>query len=407
MCGDMEAGNSRSRAGLPSRPLSVGYVLPNLNTGGAEGHVLSLVRRLDRSRFAPFLVATAGGGSLCESFGSLLPVSVIGDPLHPRSGPPGNPMVHLSAVRRMAGIFRSRSADIVHCYLPAANVLGSIAARLAGVPRVIVSKRALAEYKRLYPLLRRVEPLGNRLADVILVNSDAVRRDVERTETNWEGKFRKIYNGVSPLEPWTPREIEAFRLREGLPPRSPLIACVSNFYPYKGHGELIEAVAGVAQRFPEAMFLLVGRDSGTLEETSARVRERGLEGAVRFLGPRTDVPDLLRASDLFVHPSREEGFSNAVLEAMAAGLPVVAFDVGGNAEAVEHGVTGLVAPARDSGALADALAHLLGDAGRRKAMGEAGRRRAAETFPLDRMVAEVEAMYESLAGKGRMRPCAG
>jgi glycosyltransferase involved in cell wall biosynthesis len=163
----------------------------------------------------------------------------------------------------------------------------------------------------------------------------------------------------------------------------------------------VEAVATVAPRFPEATFLLVGRDSGTLEETKASVRERGIGAAVRFLGSRSDVPDLLRACDLFVHPSREEGFSNAILEAMAAGLPVAAFDVGGNAEAVVHGETGLLAPARDAGALARALAELLGDEGRRKRMGEAGRRRAAECFSLDRMVAEMETMYGSLAGEGR------
>ncbi len=397
----MADGNSRSRPGGPSRPLSVGYVLPNLEAGGAEGHVLSLARRLDPSRFSPFLVTTAGGGSLYESFRSLLPLSVIGDPRRARSRPPRTPFVHLLAVRELAGIFRARSADIVHCYLPAANVIGPIAARLAGVPRVIVSKRALANYKDLYPLLRRVEPLGNRLADVILVNSDAVRRDVERTETRWEGKFRKLYNGVASLEPWTPEEVDRFRIREGLPLRAPLIICVSNFYPYKGHGELLEAAARVVSRFPDATFLLVGRDAGTLETTRDLVRRRGIEGSVRFLGSRTDVPDLLRACELFVHPSREEGFSNAVLEAMSAGLPVVAFDVGGNAEAIVHGETGLLAPARDAGALAEAIASLLGDAERRKGMGEAGRVRAEERFSIDRMVAEVEAMYESLAGEGR------
>lgn len=382
------------------RHVKVAYILPNVESGGTERHVLALARRIDRSRFDLSLITTAGGGSLHDEFTALLPMNVFGDPRKGRRFRTG-PLEHLRTIVRAARLLRRDRPDILHAYLPAANVIGPVAARLAGVPRVIVSKRALADYKRLHPFLRRVEPLGNRLADVILVNSDAVRRDVERAETQWEGKFRKIYNGVAPLAPWSPGAIEAFRLREGLPLLAPLVACVSNFYRYKGHGELVEAVAAVAPRFPEATFLLVGRDSGTLEETKASVRERGIEGAVRFLGSRADVPDLLRASDLFVHPSREEGFSNAVLEAMAAGLPVVAFDVGGNAEAVEHGVTGLLAPARDHAALAAAMEELLADAGRRREMGEAGRRRAADRFSLDRMVAEVEAMYGSLAGEGR------
>lgn len=398
----MSDATGRSLPSVPRRPLSIGYVLPNIDPGGAEGHVLSLARRLDGSRFSPFLVTTAGGGALHDSFLEVMPVSVIGgDPRRARSVPPSNPLVHLAAVREMASIFRARSADIVHCYLPAPNVLGTFAARWARVPRVVVSKRSLSGYKRKHPLVRGMESWGNRLADVVLVNSDAVRRDVERTERHWDGKFRKVYNGVAPLAPWGPGEVEAFRRREGLPLRAPLAACVSNFFPYKGHAELVEAVAQVVPRFPDALFLLVGRDSGTLEETKASVRERGIGRSVRFLGGRTDVPDLLRAADLFVHPSREEGFSNAILEAMSAGLPVAAFDVGGNGEAVVHGETGLLAPARDSGALAGALAELLGDEGRRKGMGEAGRRRAAESFSLDRMVAEMEAMYGSLAGQGR------
>jgi glycosyltransferase involved in cell wall biosynthesis len=386
--------------------MKIGYVLPNIETGGTEGHVLTLARLLDRSRFSPFLVTTAGGGSLCEPFRAALPVTVIGDPGRARPRPPRNPFVHLGAILEIARIFRERTPDIVHAYLPAANVIGPIAARLAAVPRVIVSKRSLAGYKEGRPLLRKVEWLGNRLADVVLVNSDAVRRDVERNERHWDGKFRKIYNGVSPIPPWPAEEAERFRAREGIPAGGPVVACVSNFYPYKGHAELVEAAARVVPRFPGSTFLLVGRDSGTLEATRAAVLRMGIGDSVRFLGSRTDVADILRASDLFVHPSREEGFSNAVLEAMSAGLPVVAFHVGGNPEAVVHGETGLLAPARDAGALADAMAELLSDGERRKRMGEAGRARAAERFSMERMVAEMESLYESLA-RGDVRPCAG
>jgi glycosyltransferase involved in cell wall biosynthesis len=308
---------------------------------------------------------------------------------------------HLRTIGVVARLLRRSPPDILHAYLPAANVIGPVAARLSSVPRVIVSKRALAEYKAHYPLLRRVEPLGNRLADVILVNSDAVRRDVERTERHWEGKFRKIYNGVAPIEPWAPDEAMAFRRREGIPDDTLVALCVSNFYPYKGHEELVEAVAKVVPVYPNVIFLMVGRDSGTMEATKARVRERGIERSVRFVGSRTDVPDLLRASDLFVHPSREEGFSNAILEAMAAGLPVVACDVGGNPEAIVDRETGRLVPPRNAWAFASAVAELLADPEKRKAMGEAGRHRATERFSLDRMVGEMESLYEALAGGGR------
>ena len=234
------------------------------------------------------------------------------------------------------------------------------------------------------------------------MNSDAVRRDVERTERHWEGKFRKIYNGVAPIEPWTPEEAMAFRRREGIPADALVALCVSNFYPYKGHEELVEAAARVVPAFPNVIFLLVGRDSGTMEATRARVRERGIEGSVRFVGSRTDVPDLLRASDLFVHPSREEGFSNAILEAMAAGLPVVACDVGGNPEAVVDGETGRLVPPRDAGGVCRRdWRNCSRTESKRKAMGEAGRRRATERFSLDRMVGEMESLYESLARGGR------
>lgn len=362
--------------------------------------MLHLAQRVDPARFSLSLVTVAGGGSLRDAFAEKIPVSVMGDPARGRRFRKSylEQLVTLTALTRL---LRERKPDIVHAYLPAANVLGPVAARLAGVPRVIVSKRAMAEYKAAYPLLRRVEPLGNRLADVILVNSDAVRRDVERTERHWGGKFRKIYNGVGPIEPWAPDEATAFRRREGIPADAPVALCVSNFYPYKGHEELVEAAARVVPMFPNVIFLLVGRDSGTMEATRARVRERGIGGSVRIVGGRTDVPDILRASDLFVHPSREEGFSNAILEAMAAGLPVVACDVGGNPEAVVDGGTGRLVPSRNAAAFASAVAELLADPGKRKAMGEAGRLRAAERFSLDRMVGEMESLYESLARGGR------
>lgn len=375
------------------------FLLPNVESGGTERHVLTLVRLLDRFRFDLSLITTAGGGSLHHDFSAVIPVTVFGDPGQGKRFRTG-PFEHLRTIRSLSRILQRERPHILHAYLPAANVIGPIAARMAGVPKVIVSKRALANYKENFPLLRRVEPTGNRLADVVLVNSDAVRLDVERTERHWEGKFRKIYNGVAPCAPWTAEQTETFRSREGIPSGAPVILCVSNFYPYKGHEELIDAVPRVVRAFPEALFLLVGRDSGTLEATQALARKNGIADRVRFPGSRSDVGDLLRASDLFVHPSREEGFSNAILEAMASGKAVVACDVGGNPEAVRDGETGVLVPRGDSEALAKAIIGRLSDPGGTKEMGESGRRRVTEHFSLERMVREMEGLYESLVDAG-------
>jgi len=376
-------------------PAKITYLLPNLESGGTERQVLTLGRRLDRSRFSPTLVTTAGGGSLYRDYSDVMQATVHGDPERGKRFRSSLPE-HLGTIFFLMKTFRRIRPDILHCFLPAANVLGPIAAKIAGVTRVIVSKRGMANYKAHFTLLPRVEPLGNRLADRILVNSDAVRRDVERTERNWGGKFRKIYNGVAPIAAWTEKERQAFRAREGIPVGARVVLCVSNFYPYKGHGDLVEAAGRVAPQLPDVVSLLVGRDAGTLEECRRLARERVPEHAIRFLGGRADVPDLIRASDLFVHPSREEGFSNAILEAMAGGKPVVACDVGGNPEAVRDGETGILVPLRRPEELADAMVRLLRDPELRNNMGEKGRERATEHFSLERMVREMEGLYESL-----------
>ena len=376
-------------------PLKITYVLPNIESGGTERHVLSLARKIDRSRFSLSMVTTAGGGALHTDFAALMPVTVMGDPNRARRFRKGS-LEQLLTIASLSRRMRRERPDVVHAYLPAANVIGPIAARLSGVPRVIVSKRSLADYKEGHPFLRQMELLGNRLADVVLVNSDAVQRDVERTERCWEGKFRKIYNGVASIPAWINGEADAFRRCEGFSPDSLLVLCVSNFFTYKGHADLVEAAARLVPSFPGVTFLLVGRESGALEATRSLVARLGLGGHIRFLDSRTDVPALLRAADLFVHPSHQEGFSNAILEAMAAGLPVVACDVGGNPEAVVDGVTGRLVPPRDPKALASAMAEILADPVKGSSMGEAGRQRATVQFSLGRMVAEVEAMYESL-----------
>jgi glycosyltransferase involved in cell wall biosynthesis len=380
-------------------PAKITFLLPNLESGGTERQVLTLARRLDRARCSPTLVTTAGGGSLYRDFSEILPVTVHGDPERGKRFR-SSPLEHLATIRFLVKTFRETRPDILHTFLPAPNVLGPIAARLSGVRRVIISKRGLGNYKSLFFLSRLMEPMGNRLADRILVNSDAVRRDVERTEKHWEGKFRRIYNGVAPIAAWSEAERQAFRAREGIPAGATVVLCVSNFYPYKGQFDLIEAAGYVASQVPEVVFLLVGRDAGTLEECRRLARERVPDSSIRFLGGRDDVPDLIRASDLVAHPSHEEGFSNAILEAMSGGRPVVAYDVGGNPEAVRDGKTGLLVPLRNARALADATLRLIRNPEQRRTMGEKSRERTTNHFSIERMVREMEQLYDFLEEGG-------
>jgi glycosyltransferase involved in cell wall biosynthesis len=165
----------------------------------------------------------------------------------------------------------------------------------------------------------------------------------------------------------------------------------------KGVEYFLDAAALLAPRFPEVRFLIVGDGAGR-NELEAHAGRLGLAERVTFTGFRTDVPDLLPEAAISVLPSLSEGLSNSLLESMAAGVPVVAARVGGNPEIVEHDVSGLLVPVRDSAALAGAISTLLEDPQLAARLGEAGRRRVAELFSMERSLSEVEGLYERLVG---------
>ncbi len=173
---------------------------------------------------------------------------------------------------------------------------------------------------------------------------------------------------------------------------------VANLIPYKGHRDLIEALALAAPKLPPSwQVLCVGADNDLRPELEALAAAKGLAGNVRFLGQRLDVGRLLQAADFGVLPSRaNEGFSNAILESMRAGLPMIVTDIGGNAEAVVDGETGFVVPPADPAALAAALLRLAQDPALRRKLGEAGRERVATHFTLDDCVAKYRALYDEL-----------
>src|SRR2546428_8124784 len=218
---------------------------------------------------------------------------------------------------------------------------------------------------------------ANRLPEVVVANWEAVGRDAVATEHLASRRITVIYNGVELPQPRASHDSGA-RSQLGIDESSLVVTVVANFIHYKGHEFFIRAWRDIHTAFPSAIALLVGE--GPLR--GAYERMANFDGTIRFLGTRRDVDHLLALTDVVVHPSLEEGFSNAILEAMAAGKPVVATAVGGNPEAVLDNETGLIVPAGDAAALAAATCRLLADSAERIRLGANGRRRAEVHFSI-------------------------
>jgi glycosyltransferase involved in cell wall biosynthesis len=283
--------------------------------------------------------------------------------------------------------------EIVHFFLPGPYLIGAPVAIAAGVPVKVMSRRSLSLYQQNWPLSGLVERRLHAKMDAVIGNSRAVVRELI-AEGIPEAKVSIIYNGIEAIK--LPDRAKA-RAALGLDQDSLVGIIVANLIPYKGHRDLIEGLAHVlAQISSPWRILAAGRDQGLRAELEAFAREKGVSGRIQFIGEREDVPSLLAAADFGVLTSREEGFSNVILEGMAAGLPMVVTDVGGNPEAVVDGETGLVVPAGNPQAIGEAILRVARDAALRKRLGTAGRARVEKEFSIGRCVRLHAALYQDL-----------
>jgi glycosyltransferase involved in cell wall biosynthesis len=256
-----------------------------------------------------------------------------------------------------------------------------------------MSRRSSNLYQLKRPGTARVERWLHRRMSRITGNSLAVIRELEQ-EGIPQSRLQLIYNGID-LPPLPDGAARAkMRTSLGLGADALVLLTVANLIPYKGHRDLLEALATAGDALPTGWRLLcAGRDEGYGAELRHHTERLGIQDRVLWLGGRSDVPDLLGAADIGVLASHEEGFSNAILEGMGAGLPMVVTDVGGNTEAVLDGITGYVVPKQRPEALAAAIRRLAGDAELRRKLGMAGRDRVARQFTLSQCVRRYEELY--------------
>jgi glycosyltransferase involved in cell wall biosynthesis len=381
------------------------FVTESFSIGGTETHLLELLPSLKGKGFetAAFCLTEPGTGA------GFLQRADIPVTAAPRIGAAGKrsvlaPLRLVGGAARLLGIIRRWNPSIVHFFLPGPYIVGAPVAIAARVPIKIMSRRSLSDYQKKWPGAARIERLLHRHMDVVLGNSRAVVRELVTKEGCPERWVRLIYNGVRlPTGDTTRKEARAAL---GLEQQCFVATVVANLLPYKGHLDLIAALARVSGHLPQGWVLLcAGRDNGSGPEIARAIRGAGLGQRIRLLGERSDIPLLLKASDLgILVPTRNEGFSNAVLECMASGLPMIVTDVGGNAEAVINGETGLVVPPHNPAALGAAIVRLARDPELGRSMGERAKKRAADEFSFTMSLDQYCALYEELlARKDRER----
>jgi glycosyltransferase involved in cell wall biosynthesis len=236
----------------------------------------------------------------------------------------------------------------------------------------------------------------SRVSRMVAVSEDLKQFIVRRAGVA-EHRINVVYNGVDAAGLPRIEELSEIRAQLRLDEYDHVIGAVGSLYPVKGHMYLIQALPEILRACPKTLLLLVGR--GELEQSlKAEVAKRNLDAYVRFLGFRSDVPALLSLFDVFVLPSLSEGLSMALLEAMAAGKPVVATKVGGNSELVLDGDTGFLVDPESPESISDRVVQILRDKVRAALMGDRGRRRVHDKFSFRAMVDRYQSYYEQATG---------
>jgi glycosyltransferase involved in cell wall biosynthesis len=389
----------------PARPIRVLHVITRMIVGGAQETPMLSCALIDRVRFPSELLTgpeTGSEGSLheeCRERG----VTVHLEPSLVRAVRPHRDLV---ALWRLWRFFRRHRPDVVHTHSSKAGILGRLAARAAGVPHIVHTVHGWGftpgQPPHVHGLYVALERLCARCCDTLVVVARVDREDGLRHRIGRPDQYRLVRSGI---EVATYRDAPVtragVRARLGLPDQAFVVGCVGRLSPQKAPLDLLTAFARMARARPEAHLVLVG-DGPLRAEVEAAIAREELAGRVHLLGLRREVPELLRAFDVFALASHWEGLPRVFPQAMAAGLPIVATRVDGAVDAIEEAVTGFLVEVGDTESMAERLVRLAADPAGARAMGAAGLARVEE-FSAERMVRRLEDLYQALH-EGRVPP---
>ncbi|MEC4684595.1 MAG: glycosyltransferase [Nitrospirota bacterium] len=363
------------------------YVIGQLSRGGAEKQLYELVKGINRERFSPVVISLSSGGFWTGEFRKLN-IQVI--ELQRRKNR------EFTRLFRLIRLFRTIKPDIVHTYLFSANSYGRIAAIIAGVPVIIASERSLPETgkdKNGYQVF--LDKILVFFSHGIICNSlKASETLVEKYSFDVKKVFT-VHNGINTVD---------FLRETGLDTQGKIarkvVGTVGRLHSSKNYRLFLDMARILLENYGSRnlKFMIIG-DGELRDELERYSQQSGIADNVVFTGERIDVPAMLQAMDVFVMTSHYEGFSNAIMEAMLAGLPVVATDAGGNSELVIDGENGFLCPLNDASSLAERVAALLGNERVAMEMGEKGRKRVVREFSVEKMVRETEEIYRVFLGR--------
>jgi len=377
---------------------SVLHVITRLIVGGAQENTMLTAALLDPDHYAVDVISgpqTGSEGSLIENVRERdIPLTI-----EPSLVRQINPLKDLLSLIRLTRFIKRGRYTIVHTHSSKAGILGRWAAWLAGAPVILHTVHGWAHHERQHPLVRRfyilLEQITAPITHKLIVVSPLNTQKGLAARIAAPEKYITIRSGIEMdrfRQPTRPRE--TVRAELDIPQNAPVVGTVTRLSPQKAPLDFVASAVQVLERCPDVHFVIVG-DGPLRAGVETEIAAHNLAERIHLTGLRRDVPDLLHSFDIFALTSLWEGLPRVLPQAMAAGLPIVATAVDGNAEAVTDGVNGLLTPPGDPQAMAAALLRLLDDQALTKRMGEAGRARADE-FGAHKMVSDIAALYEEL-----------
>jgi glycosyltransferase involved in cell wall biosynthesis len=372
------------------------FIIDSFEQGGSERQALQLLRQLHQSgQCRVYLACLQNRGSLRVDADQL----GLGD-IHEYALTSFYDLNFVRQIRRMVRFIKEKKIDVVHTHCFYTNIFGMTGGFLARVPARVTSKGETDGFRS--PMQKRAERVAFRLAHRVIANCHVVENQLIREGVS-PSRIIQHYNGL---------DMERLKVQSGLqrtealaafglPDDRRYVSIVANLRnPVKDHPMYLRAAASVRSRVPDAAFLIAG-EGELMEDLQKLATELGIGKDVFFIGRCDNVANLLFASDIGVLSSKAEGFANAILEYMAAGLPVVATDVGGAREAIVEGETGYVVPSGDDEKMAGRIIDLLNSPERAHSMGECGKLIVAEKFSCDHHLQNTLELYDELLARPR------